>query len=833
MSFHNELTGTDIHVPYAYTYANQSARTGATGFVTADVGKLALQSDENSLWMLTATTPTWLEISAHSYSTVSVYSADGTLTGNRTVTGYSGNSLSLEHYNDADGSAYTLRSEVVLEDNDIRLEVFLGDGFGADLSSKKLEITNSQMLITDGAGTKGLEYAADYSSNFTDHSLITKSFLEVSTAARTLQTQNSTQFLLESVEDDGTTVGDDKVQLALNDGGGSHFWRVEEDGVGAQTYAGFVIASDGGLSIIDSVADTGISYSANYAANFGDRSIPDVNYVLNTSFPRVDGADLTTLTLSGMTNTNFNGDYEEMTNFGTTGASAQFNFSTSHKSYWRYDGSSTWYVVLWSTSASQWEAIDSITDPETWLDNEDLSGLVSNTETFTGSSQTAEGGESIPSDNDSNVAHDQKVDLERSSELFLSGDRVDYYHGSSSAASPVNLLTFYGDHSGTDLEPYITFHQGLDVGNSATVNYGKGTKLKWNDGTKSTDVLSITATVNGSDVFQQMDWDFHGIEQRWDQIEEWNLYFDTATGTAVFWEDNTETNEVFEINYGQLKVHKPLWMVDSSLRLYARTTTADDYRFQTQGDDLQIAYRDNSAATTTEIARFSVANSSLEFPSDFGVQFDHAGGSGNGYWLIEHNDTNDDLEILHNNGSSTTTYLEIDDSTLAANFHGDVTADSFDLHPYQVALGNPSTNGVVISLDDGSTVPSEVQLAIDTIEVANASIYTLATNAITVLKAGNFQVSLGVLIDETNSSGGQRGRVSVYMKKNGTQVDHSIGATYFRELTPGTGINVTFIETVAANDVLTFWALMEGETANDPPNTEQGETHVSIIQVGP
>jgi microcystin-dependent protein len=47
------------HVPYNWTYANAAARTGASGFVSADVGKLALQTDNNTLWMLTATTPTW------------------------------------------------------------------------------------------------------------------------------------------------------------------------------------------------------------------------------------------------------------------------------------------------------------------------------------------------------------------------------------------------------------------------------------------------------------------------------------------------------------------------------------------------------------------------------------------------------------------------------------------------------------------------------------------------------------------------------------------------------------------------------------------------------
>lgn len=59
MSFHKSLTGLDIHVPFTWTYANAAARAAATGFATGDIGKFALQSDTNSLWMLTAVTPTW------------------------------------------------------------------------------------------------------------------------------------------------------------------------------------------------------------------------------------------------------------------------------------------------------------------------------------------------------------------------------------------------------------------------------------------------------------------------------------------------------------------------------------------------------------------------------------------------------------------------------------------------------------------------------------------------------------------------------------------------------------------------------------------------------
>lgn len=51
-----------IHVIHAYEYANAAARTGATGFVSDDLGKVAWQQDDDTFWVLTAVTPTWSEL---------------------------------------------------------------------------------------------------------------------------------------------------------------------------------------------------------------------------------------------------------------------------------------------------------------------------------------------------------------------------------------------------------------------------------------------------------------------------------------------------------------------------------------------------------------------------------------------------------------------------------------------------------------------------------------------------------------------------------------------------------------------------------------------------
>lgn len=63
MAFHCELTGLDIHVINTWTYANSAARDAATGFTSDDVYKVAVQSDDNSIWILTDHSPiTWMQV---------------------------------------------------------------------------------------------------------------------------------------------------------------------------------------------------------------------------------------------------------------------------------------------------------------------------------------------------------------------------------------------------------------------------------------------------------------------------------------------------------------------------------------------------------------------------------------------------------------------------------------------------------------------------------------------------------------------------------------------------------------------------------------------------
>lgn len=61
-SLHKDLVAAERHAIHHYEYANAAARTGATGFVAGDVGRVAKQTDNDTYWILIATTPTWKEI---------------------------------------------------------------------------------------------------------------------------------------------------------------------------------------------------------------------------------------------------------------------------------------------------------------------------------------------------------------------------------------------------------------------------------------------------------------------------------------------------------------------------------------------------------------------------------------------------------------------------------------------------------------------------------------------------------------------------------------------------------------------------------------------------
>lgn len=65
MSQHSKLTPTfgGVHTILAYEYADALTRTGATGFDAKDIGKVALQEDNGTYWILQSILPTvWVQM---------------------------------------------------------------------------------------------------------------------------------------------------------------------------------------------------------------------------------------------------------------------------------------------------------------------------------------------------------------------------------------------------------------------------------------------------------------------------------------------------------------------------------------------------------------------------------------------------------------------------------------------------------------------------------------------------------------------------------------------------------------------------------------------------
>jgi hypothetical protein len=97
MTKHSALA--NIHVPYNWEYDDATDRAAATGFIPADVGKLARQLDDNSLWMLTDDSPeTWVAIGGSAGTPIALVSDKKT----RTAGDYTG--LSSTSFADVDGT---------------------------------------------------------------------------------------------------------------------------------------------------------------------------------------------------------------------------------------------------------------------------------------------------------------------------------------------------------------------------------------------------------------------------------------------------------------------------------------------------------------------------------------------------------------------------------------------------------------------------------------------------------------------------------------------------------------------------------------------------------
>lgn len=117
-ALHKDLGPAQVHVAYAFEYADSAARTGATGLVVTDNGKFARQLDNNSIWMLADYSgPVWQRIdgSGGVAPTVQVIAGAG-LTGGGNLS----SDVTINAAANADGS-------IVVNANDIQVGTLATD----------------------------------------------------------------------------------------------------------------------------------------------------------------------------------------------------------------------------------------------------------------------------------------------------------------------------------------------------------------------------------------------------------------------------------------------------------------------------------------------------------------------------------------------------------------------------------------------------------------------------------------------------------------------------------------------------------------------------------
>jgi hypothetical protein len=202
-TYHKNLTGTDLHAINTWTYADDTTRLAASGFVEADKGKIAWQLSNNTFWVLVDhTIPTWRSLGSVNPLMETVLpdmtNASGTVSAidigspTRKIRNIYTHDLFIDasslYVNDKkviedDSGTITVKTD---EDEDLRLlttgggdvrltagnEINLSGEGGveitvpADSATKHLNMTNSSVggnltFYTTGAGSQAQIYATD------------------------------------------------------------------------------------------------------------------------------------------------------------------------------------------------------------------------------------------------------------------------------------------------------------------------------------------------------------------------------------------------------------------------------------------------------------------------------------------------------------------------------------------------------------------------------------------------------------------------------------------------------------------------------------------------
>ena len=117
-----------------------------------------------------------------------IYDADGTITGptNRNVIGEANADLSFIIH-DTNNATYENRTEIILSPERLQLRYDEGDGTGASNGFVELDFDGGGIVFTNTVTSAGILYSADYSSNYTDRSLVDKGYVDGEVSGLTFQ----------------------------------------------------------------------------------------------------------------------------------------------------------------------------------------------------------------------------------------------------------------------------------------------------------------------------------------------------------------------------------------------------------------------------------------------------------------------------------------------------------------------------------------------------------------------------------------------------------------------------------------------------------------------
>ncbi|MCD4756606.1 hypothetical protein K8R20_03260 [bacterium] len=274
----------------------QMFRTDATpeSFVTGSVGDLVVDGTSGDMYIKNTgdgTNTGWVQV-ATSATMSNIYTDDGTISENRLISGTGGNQV---EFNMTDG---LIDSGIVYN----HVSTLLYHDPGGPANRVSLEVGDS-VIITDLLSNRGALYAADYSANFTDRTLVDKGYVDDAITDGVVNIYNT----------DGTLTGSRSI-----DGNGNHLWfnnlgaygfygtdaEIEYDGailklaasgagqfeMGHQdslfwyvtnTTSNFDIDVNNVDSIITDhrVITKGFEYAADYSTGFTNRSLVDKGYV--------------------------------------------------------------------------------------------------------------------------------------------------------------------------------------------------------------------------------------------------------------------------------------------------------------------------------------------------------------------------------------------------------------------------------------------------------------------------------------------------------------------------------------------------------------------------